>query len=119
MTSKPDLTDFALQQLKVIQQEIKAIESRLDDLKEKKKEWLAHLVDDPYFVKNKNFNYEDYGIQVGVTHPTIKDDKWHANERKKIVQKFLKNRESWDDYRNHGVNESKSQARPYVRLIKE
>lgn len=117
---KPKFLDNAtIKQLKVIAEQEQECKIRLEKLADEKNEILqCCVVDDPYFATHKDIKLEEYGISIGITQPTVRDAKWIKEQYESLDKRRQKIVEYEEDFKLHGVVEHKSEARPFVKLLK-
>jgi hypothetical protein len=113
------LDDIKIKQLKVIAEQEQECKTRLKKLADEKNEILqCCVIDDPYFAIHKDVKFEQYGISIGITQPTKRDRKWITKQYESLDKKRQKIAEYEEDFKLYGVRENKSEARPYVTLLK-
>jgi len=113
------LDDATIKQLKVIAEQEQECKTRLEKLADEKNEILqCCVVDDPYFATHKKIEFEEYGISIGITQPKIRDRKWITKQYESLDKKRAEIVEYEEDFKINGVVEHKSEARPFVKLLK-
>lgn len=113
------LDDITIKQLKVIVEQIQECKNRIERLEDEKNEILQLcVVDDPYFATNEKIELEEYGISIGITQPTVRDAKWIKKQYESLDKKRLEIAEYEEDFKINGLVEYKSEARPFVKLLK-
>jgi len=113
------LEDTTIKQLKVIVEQIQQSKNRIETLESEKNEILqCCVVDDPYFAIHNKIELQEYGISIGITQPTVRDREWIKKQYESLDKKRQEIVEYEEDFKINGVVEHKSEARPFVKLLK-
>jgi len=116
MLDKPQLTESDIQRISDLVKQKERQKESLANTDAELSEYLEPLLDDPYFAKNKSIEFASFGISIGVTQPTIRDEKWIAKEREKL-NKQMAELTMYEENYQYGEAEHKSKPRPYAKII--